>query len=146
MYTYPYPRPALTVDAIIFKKGTDELLLIERGKDPYVGKWALPGGFLEMDELLVDGCRRELKEETGLEVEELNQFRTYDAIDRDPRGRTISVVFYGVAAGNMVVEGADDAARAAWFSVNQLPELAFDHELIISEFLQYTYGHGSGRS
>lgn len=146
MYTYPYPRPALTVDAIIFKKGTDELLLIQRGKDPYAGKWALPGGFLELDELLVDGCRRELKEETGLEVTELAQFKTYDAVQRDPRGRTISVVFYGVAGDEAAVEGADDAARAEWFHVGQLPELAFDHGLIISEFLQYTSGHGPGKS
>jgi len=140
MYSYPYPRPALTVDAILFKKGTNELLLIQRKKDPYAGKWALPGGFLEMDELLVGGCRREVEEETGLQVKELTQFKTYDAIDRDPRGRTISVVFYGIAEDDFSVQGGDDAAAAAWFPADHLPELAFDHALIISEFMDFTTG------
>jgi 8-oxo-dGTP diphosphatase len=138
MYSYPYPRPALTVDAILFKKGTNELLLIQRGRDPYAGKWALPGGFLEMDELLVDGCRREVEEETGLKVHELTQFKTYDAVYRDPRGRTISVVFYGIVENNFSVKGGDDASLAGWFPVDRLPELAFDHELIISEFMDFT--------
>jgi 8-oxo-dGTP diphosphatase len=146
MYTYPYPRPALTVDAIIFKKGTNKLLLVQQGRDPYAGKWALPGGFLEMDELLVDGCRREVEEETGLKVQELTQFKTYDAIYRDPRGRTISVVFYGIAENGFTVKGGDDAALAGWFPVDHLPDLAFDHALIISEFMDFTVGHGSGKS
>jgi 8-oxo-dGTP diphosphatase len=140
MYSYPYPRTALTVDAILFRKGTNELLLIQRGRDPYAGKWALPGGFLEMDELLIDGCRREIEEETGLRVHDLMQFKTYDAIDRDPRGRTISVVFYGIAEKESTVHGGDDAALAAWFPVDRLPELAFDHALIISEFMDFTAG------
>jgi 8-oxo-dGTP diphosphatase len=130
----------LTTDAIIFKRGTNELLLIQRGREPYAGKWALPGGFLEMDELLLEGCRRELEEETGLKVGELTQFKTYDAIDRDPRGRTISVVFYGIAEEGAVIKGGDDAARAAWFPVGKLPELAFDHAVIIAEFLEFTAG------
>ena len=91
MYTYEYPRPAVTVDGLIFNK-SGEILLIQRAKDPYSGKWALPGGFLEMDELLVDGCHREIEEETCLKVGELTQFKAYDRINRDPRGRTISVV------------------------------------------------------
>jgi 8-oxo-dGTP diphosphatase len=140
MYSYPYPRPALTVDAILFKKGTNELLLIQRGRDPYAGKWALPGGFLEMDELLVEGCRREVEEETGLKVQKLTQFKTYDAIHRDPRGRTISVVFYGIEENGFSVKGGDDADFAAWFPVDHLPELAFDHALIISEFMDFTAG------
>jgi 8-oxo-dGTP diphosphatase len=141
MYSYSYPRPAVTVDAILFKKGTNEILLIRRGKEPFAGKWALPGGFLEMGELLVDGCRREVEEETGLHVQELTQFKTYDAVDRDPRGRTISVVFYGLAGEDASVTGADDAAQAGWFPVDQLPELAFDHRLILSEFLESKAGH-----
>ena len=139
MYIYKYPRPALTVDAIIFRKGTNELLLIQRAGDPFPGKWALPGGFMDPDELLIDACRRELEEETGLKVHDLAQFKTYDAIDRDPRGRTISVVFHGMAEAGASVSGADDAARAEWFSTVQLPELAFDHELIIQEFIQYLF-------
>jgi 8-oxo-dGTP diphosphatase len=137
MYTYPYPRPALTVDAILLKEENDELLLVQRAKEPYAGKWALPGGFLEMDELLVDGCRREVEEETGLKAGVLRQFKTYDAVNRDPRGRTISVVFYGTVTGDAPVEGGDDAVRAEWFPVNDLPELAFDHELILSEFFRH---------
>jgi 8-oxo-dGTP diphosphatase len=140
MYSYPYPRPAVTVDAILFKEGTNELLLIQRKKEPYAGKWALPGGFLEMDELLVDGCRREVEEETGLQVKELTQFKTYDSIQRDPRGRTISVVFYGIAENGFPVRGGDDAVAAAWFPVDHLPGLAFDHSLIISEFMDFTAG------
>ncbi|MGE4586860.1 MAG: NUDIX domain-containing protein [Mangrovibacterium sp.] len=138
-HTYRYPRPALTVDAIVFRKGTDHLLLIRRGKNPYAGKWALPGGFLEMGELLEEGCRRELEEETGLRPGPLKQFRTYDALDRDPRGRTISVVFYGTAEAE-AVQGGDDADMAAWFPIGRLPELAFDHERIICDFLRYTGG------
>ncbi len=136
MYTYKYPRPSLTVDAIIFRKGTNELLLVRRGRDPYAGKWALPGGFIEMDELLADACRRELEEETGLKVQNLEQFKTYDAIDRDPRGRTISVVFSGMADEGAVVKGGDDAEHAEWFSLDRLPDLAFDHDLVIREFLR----------
>lgn len=135
MYSYPYPRPAVTVDAIIFKKGTNELLLVQRGKDPFAGTWALPGGFLELDELLVDACRREVEEETGLKIQKLTQFKTYDAVHRDPRARTISVVFYGTTGNEFAVSAADDAARAEWFPVDRLPELAFDHKLIISEFI-----------
>ncbi|WP_423127166.1 NUDIX domain-containing protein [Gaoshiqia sp. Z1-71] len=134
MYTYRYPRPALTVDAIVLKRETNELLLIQRAKDPFAGKWALPGGFVEMGELLVDSCRRELEEETGLKLQELIQLKTYDAIDRDPRERIISVVFYGFADRDAMVSGADDALRAAWFPLDQLPELAFDHDVIISDF------------
>ena len=134
MYTYRYPRPALTVDAIVLKRETNELLLIQRGKEPFAGKWALPGGFVEVGELLVDSCKRELEEETGLKLKELIQFKTYDAIDRDPRERIISVVFYVFADRDAMVCGADDAIRAAWFPIGQLPELAFDHALIISDF------------
>lgn len=134
MYTYKYPRPALTVDALIIKKVTAEILLVQRGAEPYKGKWALPGGFVDMDELLADACKRELQEETGLTLEKLEQFRVYDAVDRDPRGRTISAVFYGFAEKDAVAKGADDAADAAWFSLDNLPELGFDHDQVISDF------------
>ena len=134
-YTYKYPRPALTTDAVILKKETAEILLIQRGIDPYKGKWALPGGFVEEGELLANACKRELMEETGLIIEKLEQFKVFDKVDRDPRGRTISVVFYGFVERNAEVKGGDDALEAAWFKMDALPELAFDHEQVIHEFL-----------
>ena len=136
MYSYKYPRASLTVDAIVIKKKSFELLLIQRKHEPFVGKWALPGGFVDMDELLADGCIRELKEETGLVLNEMKQFKTYDAINRDPRGRTISVVYYGFSEENVKIQAADDAMQAKWFSIQKLPDLAFDHAQIISDFIE----------
>lgn len=135
MYTYKYPRPALTVDAIVLKKETREILLIQRAFDPFCGKWALPGGFVDMDELLADGCLRELEEETGLQLEEVTLFKVADRLDRDPRGRTISAVFYGFAETDAAVSGGDDAAQADWFPIDELPEMAFDHAEIIRDFM-----------
>ncbi len=135
-YTYAYPRPSVTTDAIILKKETAEILLIRRAKDPFNDRWALPGGFIEMDEVLETACKRELKEETGLMIEKLEQFRVYDAVDRDPRGRTLSVIFYGFVEKDAEVKGDDDAAEAAWFKMENLPELAFDHADIILDFLR----------
>jgi 8-oxo-dGTP diphosphatase len=138
MYTYKYPRPALTVDAIVVKPKSQQLLLIQRGIEPFKDQWALPGGFVEMDELLADACRRELMEETNLDVSGLTQFVVADKVDRDPRGRTISVVFYGYVAEDAVVKEGDDAQKASWFPIDQLPELAFDHAGIIANFRQST--------
>lgn len=136
MYTYKYPRVALTVDAIVYAKEEDEIfvLLIQRGNEPFLHQWALPGGFINMDELLEDACKRELEEETGLQVDKMTQFRTYDAIDRDPRHRTISVIFYAQLIKKEKVKGGDDAAKAGWFSLNNLPLLAFDHAQILEDF------------
>ena len=133
MYTYAYPRPAVTVDVILISK-QNSVLLIERGNEPYQGKWALPGGFIDMHETLDEACRRELEEETGLKVDYLNQFSTFGAVNRDPRGRTISVVFYSFSETEDVPKAGDDAAKAQWFPIQTLPELAFDHRQIIEEF------------
>lgn len=136
MFTYNYPRAALTVDAIVFvkEKNSFSVLLIERAREPFKNKWALPGGFIEMDEILEAACKRELMEETGLKVERMTQFKTYDAIDRDPRHRTISVIYYTELSEKQQVHGGDDAARAGWFPISDLPELAFDHKQILEEF------------
>ncbi|NQU53247.1 MAG: NUDIX hydrolase [Bacteroidetes bacterium] len=144
MYSYKYPRAALTTDAIVFvkEKGSDEIiqqkgtfiLLIQRGREPFKKKWALPGGFVEMDEILETACKRELFEETGLVVDKMTQFKTYDAVNRDPRHRTISVVYFAELKERKPVKGGDDAANAEWFSINNLPELAFDHGLILKDF------------
>ena len=133
MYSYTYPRPAVTVDAILISP-QHLVLLIERGREPFKGKWAIPGGFIEMDEELDIACRRELEEETGLRVGELKQFRAYGGVNRDPRHRTISVLFYAFTDDELAACAGDDAANAKWFPFDQLPELAFDHQLILGEF------------
>ncbi len=139
MFTYQYPRAALTTDAIVFVKDENLspntfILLIQRGREPFKNKWALPGGFIEMDEILEMACKRELLEETGLAVENMTQFKTYDSIHRDPRYRTISVVYFTELEKRKAVKGGDDAARAEWFPIGKLPELAFDHQQIIEDF------------
>jgi 8-oxo-dGTP diphosphatase len=138
-YTYQYPRPSLTLDIILFSVNNNEIsvLLIERGKYPFKGKWAFPGGFLDLDEELEAGARRELLEETGLNPGALEQFRSYGGIGRDPRGRTISVVFVKILEVEPPMPAAgDDAANAQWFSIHAVPELAFDHKLIFSEAIE----------
>lgn len=133
-YAYTYPRPAVTVDAILIDNN-NAVLLIERGREPYKGKWALPGGFIEMDEPLDAACRRELEEETGLIIGEMKQFRAFGAVDRDPRHRTISVIFYAFTEEKLTARAGDDAAKVQWFPITQLPELAFDHQQILDEFI-----------
>jgi 8-oxo-dGTP diphosphatase len=130
MYTYKYPRPAVTTDCVIFgitRDGERRVLLVQRGNEPFRGMWAFPGGFLNMDETLEQCARRELKEETGLDTpirfEELKSFST---VDRDPRGRTISVAFVAEVPLSEV-KGGDDAAEARWFPLDEIPQLAFDH-------------------
>ena len=128
---------AITVDAVVLYKMNNDLklLLIQRKNDPFKDQWALPGGFLEKDETLVDGAIRELKEETGLSNIKLNQIEAFGSIDRDPRGRTISIAFMGMAKNEESVKGADDAQDAKWFSIKNLPEVAFDHSKIIEAAL-----------
>jgi len=139
-YTYNYPRASVTVDIVIlcrYEKQT-KLLLIQRGNEPYKNKWAFPGGFIEMDEMLVESAVRELHEETGLQGVKLQQFRAYGDPGRDPRGRTVSVVFYGFTdIKNSIVAGADDAKNAAWFSLDEIPDMAFDHNLVLDELVGF---------
>lgn len=137
-FTYKYPRPALIVDTVILKKNeTDDfVLLIKRFHPPFEGCWAIPGGFVDMDELLLDAANRELFEETGLHGLELEQFHTFDAIDRDPRQRTISVVFTACMHHEQALKAGDDAAEVAWFPLNQLPDLAFDHADILKKVIE----------
>lgn len=137
-YCYKYPRPAITVDAIVVAKeqGTQEmLLLIQRKSEPYKGKWALPGGFVDVNETLKEAATRELKEETGVEGVDLKQFNVFDAPGRDPRERTISVVHFGYTDKILTAKGSDDAQDARWFPLSDLPELAFDHEEIVERFV-----------
>jgi len=133
MYSYLYPRPAVTVDAILVSN-QNSVLLIERGREPYQGTWALPGGFIEMEEELDAACCRELEEETGIRIKEIIQFRVFGGVDRDPRHRTISVIFYAFTETELHANAGDDAAKAQWFPLDQLPEMAFDHRLILEEF------------
>lgn len=135
IYTYNYPRPAVTTDCILVRKNTKEVLLIKRKHNPFQGKWALPGGFVEIDEDLIEGAQRELFEETGIIDVDLKQFKTYGKPGRDPRGRTISVVYYAYINEEATIKAGDDASEVAWFNLNLLPPLGFDHELILSEFI-----------
>ncbi len=134
-YCYDYPRPAVTADIIIFKtiQNQQYVLLIERKHPPFKGMWALPGGFVNMDETLEEAALRELNEETGITGIVLKQFHTFSTVDRDPRHRTITTVFIGYADENTATpEAGDDAAKARWFAINDLPPLAFDHAEVMS--------------
>ena len=138
-YTYTYPKASVTVDMAVFSKtGKDwSVLLIQRGNPPFQDAWALPGGFIEIEETLVESAHRELEEETGLTGIDLKQFMTYGDPGRDPRGRTISVVFLGFAEpSNTLVSAGDDARSAAWYFLENLPQLAFDHDEILQQLIQ----------
>ena len=136
-YIYDYPRPAVTTDCVVFGiDGRDiKVLLIERGNEPYKGCWAFPGGFLNMDENAEQGALRELKEETGLDLKDIKQVGAYSDVDRDPRDRVITIAFYAITKVSEVA-GDDDAAKAQWFSLNEIPRLAFDHDQILRDALQ----------
>ena len=130
-YIYEWPRPMVTVDAVIFKCSMDKvsILLINRKNEPYIGRWAIPGGFIEMDEELEDAAARELAEETGLTGIDLEQMHTFGKVGRDPRGRQITIAFIGITdENNANIKAGDDAAQAKWFDIDDLPEnMAFDH-------------------
>lgn len=136
-YTYKYPHPAVTTDCVVFGFDGKELkvLLIERGQDPYKGMWAFPGGFLRMDETAEECARRELKEETGLELTKVRELGSFSDITRDPRERVISIAYYSLAR-HSAVKGGDDAAKAKWWAIDDIPHLAFDHDYILRKAMK----------
>lgn len=135
-FCYKYPHPAVTTDCVIF--GFDglnlKILLIQRGVEPFKGRWALPGGFLKPDESAEVGALRELKEETGLEPAYIEQFHAYSQPDRDPRERVITLAYLALVK-MQEVKGGDDATDARWFSIDSVPQLAFDHDVILRDAL-----------
>ena len=137
-HTYKYPRPALTVDAAIFRNtgSSYEILLIQRGNPPFKGDWALPGGFIDMDESLEEAINRELMEETDLSNIDLKQLHAFSKPGRDPRGHTITVAFWGILENNQAAIAGDDAHTVRWYNINYLPKLAFDHDDIIEIAVQ----------
>ncbi len=134
MFKYKYPRPAVTADCVVFAQVKDQVkvLLIERGDEPCKGMWAIPGGFMNMDETAEEAAVRELKEETGIELTKVEQIGAFSKVDRDPRGRVITVAFYAVIGKAVKAVGQDDARRAKWFPLTKLPALAFDHAEILA--------------
>jgi 8-oxo-dGTP diphosphatase len=133
-YTYDYPRPMVTVDVVIVTmEDRPRVLLIRRKHDPFAGAWAIPGGFVDMDESLEDAARRELFEETSIRTGALEQLHTFGDPGRDPRGRVISVVYLAqVAPNSLQPQAADDAAEVAWHSLQRPPKLAFDHAQVLA--------------
>lgn len=140
-YTYRYPRPAVTADCVVMtNEPHPKVLLIQRGAEPFKGAWAFPGGFMNMDETTEQCAIRELKEETGLKVATVHQIGAYSKVDRDPRGRTITVAYLAIIDSPEEVKGQDDAANAEWFPITELPHLAFDHYDIMQDAVR-TYAN-----
>ena len=132
-FAYDYARPAVTADIVLItREAQPRVLLIQRAHEPFAGAWALPGGFVNVDEPIVDAAKRELHEETGLEIALLEQLYTTGDPGRDPRGWTISIAFLArVEAGALQPRAGDDAAAVKWFRINKLPKLAFDHAMLV---------------
>ena len=141
MYSYKYPRPAVTADVAILTNDLKRVLLIRRGNDPFKDMWALPGGFFDMDDFdMMATAKRELMEETSLTDIPLHEICTASREDRDPRGRTISVVFAAQVDPSAVhPKGGDDAADAQWFDLDSLPPLAFDHKEIMEKVIRWAH-------
>jgi 8-oxo-dGTP diphosphatase len=135
LYTYQYPRPAITIDIVLFQRVQElyRVLLIKRAQAPFAGKYALPGGFVDLNETLEEAAGRELREETGLEDIRLVQIHTFSDLDRDPRERIISTAYGAVIDDDdpILPQAGSDAAEAHWFDLSNLPLLAFDHNIII---------------
>jgi 8-oxo-dGTP diphosphatase len=138
MYTYKYPHPAITADCIVFAcaNGRRWVLLIERKNEPCKGCWAFPGGFMNIDETTEEAARRELEEETGLQVADLRQVGAFSKVNRDPRERVVTIAYYTVIDHLADVKGSDDARTAQWFDMDHLPQLAFDHAEILAAALK----------
>ena len=134
LYAYEYPRASVTADAVLFaeKDGQMYVLLIQRGNEPYKGYWAFPGGFLNMDETVAHCAERELEEETGIVLTEMQLVGIYSDVERDPRGRVITAA-YAAMTTMPEANAADDATAAQWWPLNNLPELAFDHDTILED-------------
>jgi 8-oxo-dGTP diphosphatase len=141
-YCYEHPRPAVTVDIILFYRAARniEVLLIKRALEPFKGRWAFPGGFIDEDEALEDAAARELREETGIEKVDLKQSGAFGDPGRDPRGHTVSIAFTAVLENREEAKAADDAEDVAWHSVARLPRLAFDHKKILGIALERVFG------
>jgi 8-oxo-dGTP diphosphatase len=142
-HSYEYPRAALTVDCVVFGMDDEDLkvMLIQRDLPPFEGEWALPGGFVQVEETIDEAARRKLEEETGLENVFLEQLYTFGAVDRDPRDRVVSVAYYALV--NLIdhrVQAATDAREAAWFPTHDVPSLAFDHADILAAALERLRG------
>ena len=136
-YTYKYPRPAVTADCIVITgEAEPKVLLIQRGNMPFKGGWAFPGGFMNMDETTEQCAIRELEEETGLRLSKIQQIGAYSKVDRDPRGRTVTVAYLAIVDEPMGVGGQDDAAKAEWWPLSDLPHLAFDHYDIMQDAIK----------
>ncbi|UQA59642.1 NUDIX hydrolase [Polyangium aurulentum] len=141
--TYRYPRPALAVDCVVFGLDDEDLkvLLIRRGIEPFQGRWALPGGFVHVDETIDEAARRELQEEAGIERVYLEQLYTFGELERDPRERVVSVAYYALALlSEHAVKADTDAREVAWFGVDDLPRLAFDHDVIVDKAIERLRG------
>ena len=142
-FQYEYARPALTVDCVVFALDEDELkiLLIQRALEPFAGRWALPGGFVHVGESPEGAARRELMEETGVKDIYLEQLYTFGDPDRDPREHVVTVAHYAlVNLADHTVQAATDARKAAWFALEDIPALAFDHDQILSTALERLRG------
>lgn len=135
-FCYKYPHPAVTTDCVIFGFDGDKLnvLLVKRGGEPYLGWWAFPGGFVKIDESAEDGALRELKEETQLSTGYMEQLHTYSSPGRDPRERVITIAYLALVKISEV-KGGDDASEAQWFPIDNVPHLAFDHDVILRDAL-----------
>jgi 8-oxo-dGTP diphosphatase len=137
-YCYEYPRPAVAADIVLFCRAGSEIqvLLVKRGREPFKGRWAFPGGFVDKDESLEHAASRELLEETGLSGIHLEQIGAFGDPGRDPRGHTVSIVFSALLKDCLQAVAADDATHAEWHSALAPPKLAFDHQKILSLALQ----------
>ncbi len=140
MFTSKYPKPAVTVDCVIFgyAKNSLQVLLISRGVEPFKNTWALPGGFIKMDETLNEAAARELEEETGLKHVYMEQLYTFGAVNRDPRERVVSVAYFALINLDKAhpIKGGTDAKEARWFDINEVPKLAFDHRQILDKAIE----------